>query len=78
MKDDSGKIIAIWDVKTGGAVLTGARVRQLRAEAGVGSDVPVIELHATRGANFKAVGFGSILNIVAVARLTEAVQIFNN
>jgi hypothetical protein len=41
----------------------------------VGSDVPVIELHATRGATFKATGFGSILNIVAAARLAEEMQI---
>jgi hypothetical protein len=53
MTDDAGKVIAIWDVKTGGAVLTGARVRELRAEVGVGSEVPVIELHATRGATLK-------------------------
>jgi|GEM_PF-5713479 len=53
MRDGAGKIIAIWDVKTGGAVLTGARVKELRAQAGVGSEVPVIELHVTRGATLK-------------------------
>ena len=69
MRDDTGKIIAIWDVKTGGAVLTGARVRQLRAEAGVGSDIPVIELHVTRGATIKARGFEDVgLIIMAIFR----------
>jgi hypothetical protein len=68
MRDGTGKIIAIWDVKTGGAVLTGARVRQLRAEAGVSSNVWVIELHVTRGATLKARTWGSVLNIIAVTR----------
>jgi hypothetical protein len=68
MRDEAGRIVAIWDVKTGGAVLTGARVRQLRAEAGVGSDVRVIELHVTRGATLKARTWRSVLNIIAVIR----------
>jgi hypothetical protein len=68
MRDDTGNIIAIWDVKTGGAVLTGARVRQLRAEAGVGSEIPVIELHVLRGATLKARLLGGSVNIVAVIR----------
>jgi hypothetical protein len=69
MRDETGKIIAIWDVKTGGAVLTGARVRELRAHAGVGTEVPVIELHVTRGATIKARIFeGGGINIIAVMR----------
>jgi hypothetical protein len=68
MRDEAGRIVAIWDVKTGGAVLTGARLRQLRAEAGVGSDVRVIELHVTRGATLKARTWRSVLNIIAVTR----------
>jgi hypothetical protein len=68
MRDETNKIIAIWDVKTGGAILTGTRVRQLRAEAGVGADVPVIELHVTRGATLKARTWGSVLNIIALTR----------
>lgn len=59
MTDDAGKVIAIGDVKTGGAVLTGARVRELRAEVGVGREVPVIELHVTRGAALKVITLGS-------------------
>ncbi len=66
MRDENGGIIAIWDVKTGGAVLIGARVRQLRAEAGVGADVPVIELHVTRGATLKARAFAVGTNIMAL------------
>lgn len=68
MRDDLGNIIAIWDVKTGGAVLSGGRVRRLRAEAGVGADVPIIELHVTRGATLKARTLGSVVHIVATIR----------
>ena len=68
MRDNNGKVIAIWDVKTGGAVLTGARVRQLRAEVGVGSDVPVIELHVIRGATIKSRAFRDVVDIFAVLR----------
>ena len=69
MRDDTGKILAVWDVKTGGAVLTGARVRQLRAELGVGNDVPIIELHVIRGATLKARGLGCVgLIIIAMVR----------
>jgi hypothetical protein len=66
IRDENGKIIAIWDVKTGGAVLTGARVRQLRTNAGVGADVPVIELHMARGATFKARAFAVGTNVMAL------------
>jgi hypothetical protein len=68
MRDGTGKVVAIWDVKTGGAVLTAARVRQLRAEVGVGSGVWVIELHVTRGATLKARTWRSVLNVIAVIR----------
>jgi hypothetical protein len=68
MRDETGKVIAIWDVKTGGAILTGARVRQLRAEVGVGTEVPVIELHVNRGATLKARTWGSVLSIIALSR----------
>jgi hypothetical protein len=66
MRDETGKIIAIWDVKTGGAVLTGARVRELRAHAGVGIEVPVIELHVIRGAALKMITLGGgVVDILA-------------
>ena len=68
MRDQDGNIIAIWDVKTGGAVLTGARASQLRAESGVGAGAPVIELHVMRGATFKASAIDGILSIIAVSR----------
>ncbi|HWK97650.1 MAG TPA: hypothetical protein VNR39_19720 [Pseudolabrys sp.] len=53
LRNDGGDIIAIYDVKTGGAVLTPARVRELRAKTGVGIGVPIIELQANRGATIK-------------------------
>lgn len=46
-------IMAIWDIKTGGAKLTKDRVDQIRREAGVGDDVPVIEIHVERGIDVK-------------------------
>jgi hypothetical protein len=49
-------------------VLTGVRVKELREQAGVGSDVPVIELHLTRGATLKARAFPLQVNILAVIR----------
>jgi hypothetical protein len=45
--------IAIWDVKTGGARLSGSRVMEIRDQVGVGADVPVIELHIKRGVTKK-------------------------
>ncbi len=50
----NGAPIAIWDIKTGGAQLSGPRVREIRYHVGVGPDVPVIELHIGRGVTIKA------------------------
>lgn len=47
-------IIAIYDIKTGGAKLTPSRVREIRASAGVDESVPVIEIHVTRGVRVKS------------------------
>jgi hypothetical protein len=44
LRNDEGKIIAIYDVKTGESGLTPARADQLRAKTGALSDTPVIEL----------------------------------
>lgn len=49
----SAPIMAIWDIKTNGAKLTKDRVDQIRREAGVGEDVPVIEIHIDRGIDVK-------------------------
>jgi hypothetical protein len=53
LRNQSGDIIAIYDVKTGGARLTAARVRELRLRTGVGPNVPIIELHVLRGVSLK-------------------------
>lgn len=53
LRNDTGDIIAIYDVKTGGAVLTSGRVRELREKTGVGISVPIIELQVNRGATIK-------------------------
>jgi hypothetical protein len=49
MKDASGQVIAIWDVKTGNAELTDDRRQEIREETGVPKNIPVIELHVSRG-----------------------------
>jgi hypothetical protein len=53
LRSENGAIMAIYDVKTGGALLTAARVRELRAKTGTGSSTPIIELHVLRGATLK-------------------------
>jgi len=54
LRNDIGDIIASYDVKTGDAGLSVARVRELRAKSGVGPDVPIIELSVRRGGTIKA------------------------
>ena len=54
MKNDVGDVIAIYDVKTGGAELDARRVRELRAKTDVNLSVPVIEMHIQRGLSLKA------------------------
>jgi hypothetical protein len=43
------KIIAVWDVKTGSAQLSGPRVKQIQAQLKLSPDVPIYELHVSRG-----------------------------
>lgn len=47
-RDKNGVIIAIFDLKTGGARLSAARRNELRSKVGVSSDVPVFELRLER------------------------------
>ena len=49
LRDESGKIIAVYDVKTGSARLKGERVQEIRAHLKIGKDVPIFELHVDRG-----------------------------
>lgn len=53
LRNDAGDIIAIYDVKTGGAFLSAGRVKELREKTDVGIGVPIIELQANRGATIK-------------------------
>ncbi len=53
--DATGSVVAIWDLKTGSATLSPSRAGELRRGAGVGLDVPVIELHAIKGVSVKAI-----------------------
>jgi hypothetical protein len=54
LRNDSGEVIAIYDVKTGNAYLDAARVRELRAKTGAGPNVPIVEMHISRGLSLKA------------------------
>ena len=49
LRNRKGEIIAIYDLKTGNAIIEPSRARELRAMTGARPDVPVIELHAVRG-----------------------------
>lgn len=51
--DDASGVRAIWDLKTGGAVLTESRAAQIRAHVGVDQSVPVIQL-SNRGLRLKS------------------------
>jgi hypothetical protein len=48
-RNSSGNIIAIYDLKTGDAIIRPSRAAELRAMTRAGPDVPVIELHSVRG-----------------------------
>jgi hypothetical protein len=65
-QDDAGDIIAIYDVKTGGAVLSAGRVRELREKTNVGIGVPIIELQVNRGATIKGHRLGNIGRVMAL------------
>jgi hypothetical protein len=53
LRNPQGVIIAIYDLKTGNAIIRPSRARELRAKTGSGPEVPVIELHAVRGPAYK-------------------------
>ena len=48
LRNEGGKIIAIYYVKTGKAAMRPAREAEIRAFTKAGPDVPVIILHAVR------------------------------
>lgn len=56
--DGTGPAIAIWDLKTGSAILTQPRVDQLRREVEGGANAYVIELHALNGTTMKSTLYG--------------------
>ncbi|NEU12076.1 hypothetical protein G3T14_08020 [Methylobacterium sp. BTF04] len=47
-------VLAVFDIKTGGAKLTPERADEIRMHLGVGKDVPVIELHISKGLDAKS------------------------
>ena len=58
LRNDAGDIIAIYDVKTGGATIKPKRAAELRAKTRVGVNVPLIELHVLRGVTRKSAYLG--------------------
>jgi hypothetical protein len=48
LRNEQGIIIAIYDLKTGNAIIAPSRAKELRIMTGAGADVPVIELHSAR------------------------------
>ena len=54
LRNDVGDIVAIYDVKTGGATIRPSRADELRAKTRVGSEVPVMELSLRRGVVLKS------------------------
>jgi hypothetical protein len=55
LRNPSGDILAIYDVKTLGAKLSPSRIRELREKTGSGPSVPIFELQVTRGVRRKMV-----------------------
>jgi hypothetical protein len=59
LRNEIGDPIAIYDVKTGGAKLDLARLKQLRDKVPSASNIPIIELHVIRGVAVKSRNGGS-------------------
>jgi hypothetical protein len=55
----AGEVIAIYDVKTGGAKVSTSRADELRRHFTASRYVPVIELHVIRGSRIKHAAIGS-------------------
>jgi hypothetical protein len=53
LRNVRGTIIAIYDLKTGKAIIAPSRARELREKTGAGPAVPVIELHALAGPRYR-------------------------
>src|SRR5215510_2746468 len=53
LRNDSGDVTVIYDVKTGGALLDARRVQELRDKTGAGPRTPIIEMHVQRGLSLK-------------------------
>jgi hypothetical protein len=60
LRDDDGNIIAIYDVKTGGASLDPARVDRLRARTHTTTETYMIEMNITRGPIFRYVTWSRV------------------
>ena len=54
LRDETGSVIAIYDVKTGDAKISEKRAAQLRAKVGVDDGVPIYELQIIHGVVRKA------------------------
>lgn len=62
LRNDAGDIVAIYDVKTGKRSIDPIRAARLRMIAGVGNNVPVIELSVPYGVRRKSEPIGDATN----------------
>lgn len=68
LRDEAGKVIAIYDAKTGDATIGAARAAELRAKVGVTESVPIIELQARHGVVRKSAHASRLENIYSAYR----------
>lgn len=53
--DNTGEILAVWDIKTSKERLEPKRVAEIRGNLNIGDNVPVIEIHVNLGISFKEI-----------------------
>lgn len=51
--DNTGEILAVWDIKTSKERLEPKRVAEIRGNLNIGDNVPVIEIHVNLGISVK-------------------------
>lgn len=62
--EQSGEILAVWDIKTGNERLYPSRVAEIRRNLNISDDIPVIEVNVNLGINVKDCEYGSEFAIV--------------
>jgi len=57
--DQTGEILAVWDIKTSTERLRPKRVAEIRHNLNISEDIPVIEVHINLGVNVKDIACNS-------------------